>query len=135
MTGFRHLLQDFVERPGGRVSFGNKMTGFIKGYGVLTNGKVTIQKVLYVDGLGHNLFSTSQFCDGYFLVLFSITNCLIIDCDGDDIIEGRRFGDLYVIDFPALDVSRSVCLISIATKEDSWIWHRKFSHQNFSDIV
>ena len=89
-----------------------KTTGFIKGYGVLTNGKVTIQKVLYVDKLGHNLFSTSQFCDGYFLDLFSITNCLIIDCDGDDIIEGRRFGDLYVIDFPALDVSRLVCLIS-----------------------
>ncbi|KAJ9538190.1 hypothetical protein OSB04_030923 [Centaurea solstitialis] len=134
MTGYKELLHNYVERPGGTVSFGNKTTGVIKGYGILTNGKVSIKKVLYVEGLSHNLFSASQFCDGYNIVLFSIINCLIINSDGVEIFEGRRFYNLYVVDFPVIDSSKPVCLFSKATKGESWIWHRRFSHQNFSDI-
>ncbi|KAJ9545160.1 hypothetical protein OSB04_024867 [Centaurea solstitialis] len=134
MTGYKELLHNYVERPGGTVSFGNKTTGVIKGYGILTNGKVSIKKVLYVEGLSHNLFSASQFCDGYHIVLFSIINCLIINSDGVEIFEGRRFYNLYVVDFPVIDSSKPVCLFSKATKGESWLWHRRFSHQNFSDI-
>ncbi|KAJ9545484.1 hypothetical protein OSB04_025191 [Centaurea solstitialis] len=134
MTGYKELLHNYVERPGGTVSFGNKTTGVIQGYGILTNGKVSIKKVLYVEGLSHNLFSASQFCDGYNIVLFSIINCLIINSDGVEIFEGRRFYNLYVVDFPVIDSSKPVCLFSKATKGESWLWHRRFSHQNFSDI-
>ncbi|KAJ9544671.1 hypothetical protein OSB04_024378 [Centaurea solstitialis] len=134
MTGYKELLHNFVERPGGTVSFGNKTTRVIKGYSILTNGKVSIKKVLYVEGLSHNLFSASQFCDGYNIVLFSIINCLIINSDGVEIFEGRRFYNLYVVDFPVIDSSKPVCLFSKATKGESWLWHRRFSHQNFSDI-
>ncbi|KAJ9553587.1 hypothetical protein OSB04_017632, partial [Centaurea solstitialis] len=134
MTGYKELLHNYVERPGGTVSFGNKTTGVIKGYGILTNGKVSIKKVLYVEGLSHNLFSASQFCDGYNLVLFSIINCLIINSDGVEIFDGRRFYNLYVVDFPVIDSSTPVCMFSKATKGESWLWHRRFSHQNFSDI-
>ncbi|KAJ9545054.1 hypothetical protein OSB04_024761 [Centaurea solstitialis] len=134
MTGYKELLHNYVERPGGTVSFGNKTTGVLKGYGILTNGKVSIKKVLYVEGLSHNLFSASQFCDGYNIVLFSIINCLIINSDGVEIFEGRRFYNLYVVDFPVIDSSKPVCLFSKATKGESWLWHRRFSHQNFSDI-
>ncbi|KAJ9539388.1 hypothetical protein OSB04_032121 [Centaurea solstitialis] len=134
MTGYKELLHNYVERPGGTVSFGNKTTGVIKGYGILINGKVSIKKVLYVEGLSHNLFSASQFCDGYNIVLFSIINCLIINSDGVEIFEGRRFYNLYVVDFPVIDSSKPVCLFSKATKGESWLWHRRFSHQNFSDI-
>ncbi|KAJ9546787.1 hypothetical protein OSB04_019330 [Centaurea solstitialis] len=134
MTGYKELLHNYVERPGGTVSFGNKTTGVIKGYDILTNGKVSIKKVLYVEGLSHNLFSASQFCDGYNIVLFSIINCLIINSDGVEIFEGRRFYNLYVVDFPVIDSSTPVCLFSKATKGESWLWHRRFSHQNFSDI-
>ncbi|KAJ9544590.1 hypothetical protein OSB04_024297 [Centaurea solstitialis] len=134
MTGYKELLHNYVERPGGTVSFGNKTTGVIKGYGILTNGKVSIKKVLYVEALSHNLFSASQFCDAYNIVLFSIINCLIINSDGVEIFEGRRFYNLYVVDFPMIDSSKPVCLFTKATKGESWLWHRRFSHQNFSDI-
>ncbi|KAJ9539173.1 hypothetical protein OSB04_031906 [Centaurea solstitialis] len=134
MTGYKELLHNFVERSGGTVSFGNKTTGVIKGYEILTNGKVSIKKVLYVEGLSHNLFSASQFCDGYNIVLFSIINRLIINSDGVEIFEGRRFYNLYVVDFPVIDSSKPVCLFSKATKGESWLWHRRFSHQNVSDI-
>ncbi|KAJ9553183.1 hypothetical protein OSB04_017228 [Centaurea solstitialis] len=128
------VVAQLLERPGGTVSFGNKTTGVIKGYGILTNGKVSIKKVLYVEGLSHNLFSASQFCDGYNIVLFSIINCLIINSDGVEIFEGRRFYNLYVVDFPVIDSSKPVCLFTKATKGESWLCHRRFSHQNFSDI-
>ncbi|KAJ9544640.1 hypothetical protein OSB04_024347 [Centaurea solstitialis] len=134
MTGYKELLHNYVERPGGTISFGNKTTGVIKGYDILTNGKVSIKKVLYVEGLSHNLFCASQFCDGYNIVLFSIINCLIINSDGVEIFEGRRFYNLYVVDFPVIDSSKPVGLFSKATKGESWLWHRRFSHQNFSDI-
>ncbi|KAJ9566752.1 hypothetical protein OSB04_002718 [Centaurea solstitialis] len=134
MTGYKELLHNYVERPGGTISFGNKTTGVIKGYGILTNGKVSIKKVLYVEGLSHNHFSASQFCNGYNIVLFSIINCLIINSDGVEIFEGRRFYNLYVVYFPVIDSSKPVCLFSKATKSESWLWHRRFSHQNFSDI-
>ncbi|KAJ9566733.1 hypothetical protein OSB04_002699 [Centaurea solstitialis] len=134
MTGYKELLHNFVERPGGTVTFGNKTTGVIKGYDILTNGKVSIKKVLYVEGLSHNLFSASQFCDGYNIGIFSIINCLIINSDSVQIFEGRRFYNLYVVDFPVIDSSKPVCLFTKATKGESWLWHRRFSHQNFSDI-
>ncbi|KAJ9544190.1 hypothetical protein OSB04_023897 [Centaurea solstitialis] len=133
----KDLLKAQISKSGincGTVSFGNKMTGVIKGYGILTNNKVSIKKVLYVEGLSHNLFSASQFCDGYNLVLFSIINCMIINSDGVEIFEGRRYYNLYVVDFPVLDSSIPVCLFSKATKSESWVWHKRFSHQNFSDI-
>ncbi|KAJ9544347.1 hypothetical protein OSB04_024054 [Centaurea solstitialis] len=134
MTGYKELLHNFVELPGGIVSFGNKTTCVIKGYGILINDKVSIKKVLYIEGLSDNLFSASQFCDGYNLVLFSIINCLIINSDGVESFEGRRYYNLYVVDFPVLDSPKPVCLFSKATKGESWLWHRRFSHQNFSNI-
>ena len=53
---------------------------------------VTIEKILYVDRLGHNMFNIRQFCDSYFYVRFSITSCSIEDSDGDNIFEAKRFG-------------------------------------------
>ncbi|KAI3667356.1 hypothetical protein L6452_42411 [Arctium lappa] len=83
MTGFKHLLNHYVEEPAGTVSFANsELTGFIRGHGSLTNDTVTIKKILFVDGLDHNLFSTSQFCESKFQVRFTEDSCLIKDKDG-----------------------------------------------------
>ncbi|GKD61453.1 hypothetical protein Tco_1298962 [Tanacetum coccineum] len=46
------------------VRFKNDHFGAITGYGDYVHGNVTICHVYYVEGLGHNLFSVSQFCDG-----------------------------------------------------------------------
>ncbi|KAJ9544360.1 hypothetical protein OSB04_024067 [Centaurea solstitialis] len=44
MIGYKELLHNFVEQPGGIVSFGNQTTCVIRGYGILSNGKVSIKK-------------------------------------------------------------------------------------------
>nr|GEY57190.1 integrase, catalytic region, zinc finger, CCHC-type, peptidase aspartic, catalytic [Tanacetum cinerariifolium] len=63
MTGNRALLMNFVEKFLGTVYFGNNDFAVIAGYGDVVIGSMTIKKVYYVEGLGHNLFSVGQFCD------------------------------------------------------------------------
>nr|GEX47015.1 integrase, catalytic region, zinc finger, CCHC-type, peptidase aspartic, catalytic [Tanacetum cinerariifolium] len=62
MTSIRALLTNFVEKFLGTVRFGNNDFAVIAGYGDVVIGSVTIKKVYYVEGLGHNLFSVGQFC-------------------------------------------------------------------------
>nr|GFC30627.1 ribonuclease H-like domain-containing protein [Tanacetum cinerariifolium] len=58
MTGNRALLTNFVKKFLGTVRFGNNDFAVIAGYGDVVIGSVTIKKVYYVEGLGHNLFSS-----------------------------------------------------------------------------
>nr|GFA10347.1 integrase, catalytic region, zinc finger, CCHC-type, peptidase aspartic, catalytic [Tanacetum cinerariifolium] len=57
MTSNRALLTNFVEKFFGTVRFGNNDFTVIAGYGDMVIGSMTIKKVYYVKGLGHNLFS------------------------------------------------------------------------------
>ncbi|GJT80010.1 retrovirus-related pol polyprotein from transposon TNT 1-94 [Tanacetum coccineum] len=45
------------------VKFGNVHVAKIMGYGDYQIRNVTISRVYYIEGLGHNLFSVGQFCD------------------------------------------------------------------------
>ncbi|GJY45444.1 retrovirus-related pol polyprotein from transposon TNT 1-94 [Tanacetum coccineum] len=63
MTGNLKLLCNFVEKYLGTVHFVNDQFAPILGYGDLVQGNITINRVYYVEGLNHNLFSISQFCD------------------------------------------------------------------------
>ncbi|KAI3669098.1 hypothetical protein L6452_40321 [Arctium lappa] len=135
MTGFMHLLHDYVEEPVGTVSFANsKLHGIIRGYGSLKNDTITIKKVLYVDGLDHNLFNTSHFCDSQYQVWFTINHCFIEDLDGYEIFRAERYQNLYAVNFPTLLTTRPVCLLAKASKAQSWTWHWHLSHQNFKVI-
>ncbi|GKF44414.1 hypothetical protein Tco_0130966, partial [Tanacetum coccineum] len=63
MTGDRSQLTNFVYKFLGTIKFGNDQIANIIGYGDYQIGNVTILRVYYVEGLGHNLFSVGQFCD------------------------------------------------------------------------
>ncbi|GKD95833.1 hypothetical protein Tco_1379730 [Tanacetum coccineum] len=63
MTGNRSQLMNFVSKFLGTVRFRNDHIARIMGYGDYQLGNVTISRVYYVKGLGHNLFSVGQFCD------------------------------------------------------------------------
>nr|GEY60236.1 hypothetical protein [Tanacetum cinerariifolium] len=60
MTGNRALLTNFVEKFLGMVRFGNNDFTVIAGFGDVVIGSMTIKKVYYVEGLGHNLFSRTD---------------------------------------------------------------------------
>ncbi|GJV96749.1 retrovirus-related pol polyprotein from transposon TNT 1-94 [Tanacetum coccineum] len=63
LTGNRSQLINFVSKFLGTVRFENDHIAKIMGYGDYQMGNVTIYRVYYVEGLGHNLFSVGQFCD------------------------------------------------------------------------
>nr|GEV15366.1 integrase, catalytic region, zinc finger, CCHC-type, peptidase aspartic, catalytic [Tanacetum cinerariifolium] len=61
-----------------KVRFGNDHIVRIMRYADYELGNVTISKVYYVKGLGHNLFSVGQFCDANLEVAFRKTLALFI---------------------------------------------------------
>ncbi|GJW68589.1 hypothetical protein Tco_0123013 [Tanacetum coccineum] len=70
MTGNLKLLRNFVEKFMGPIRFGNDNFAAITVYGDYVHGNITICHMYYVEGLGHNLFSVGQFCDGELEVAF-----------------------------------------------------------------
>nr|GEV46258.1 integrase, catalytic region, zinc finger, CCHC-type, peptidase aspartic, catalytic [Tanacetum cinerariifolium] len=82
MTCNLKLLCNFVEKFLGTVHFGNDQFVLILGYGDLVQGNVTINRVYYVEGLNHNLFSVGQFCDADLEVAFRKSTCFVRDLHG-----------------------------------------------------
>ncbi|GKC35433.1 integrase, catalytic region, zinc finger, CCHC-type containing protein [Tanacetum coccineum] len=134
MTGDRSLLKNFIEKFMGTVRFGNDNFTAITGYGDYIQGNITICHVYYVEGLGHNLFSVGQFCDGDLEVAFRSKICYVRNLEGDDLLTGDRESDLYTISISDMVASSPVCLMSEATSTKSWLWHRRLSHLNFGYI-
>ncbi|GJQ95156.1 retrovirus-related pol polyprotein from transposon TNT 1-94 [Tanacetum coccineum] len=77
MTGQRSQLINFVSKFMGTVRFRNDQVAAIMGYGDYQIENVTILRVYYVEGLGHNLFSVGQFYDSYLEVMISSLICLL----------------------------------------------------------
>ncbi|GJT76023.1 hypothetical protein Tco_1042748 [Tanacetum coccineum] len=63
MTRNRSQLINFVSKFLGTIRFGNDHIAKIMDYEDYQMGNITISRVYYVEGLGHNLFSIGQFCD------------------------------------------------------------------------
>ncbi|GJV94414.1 retrovirus-related pol polyprotein from transposon TNT 1-94 [Tanacetum coccineum] len=63
MTGQLSQIINFVSKFLGTIRFGNDQIAKIMGYSDYRLGNVTISRVYYVEGLGHNLFSVGQFCN------------------------------------------------------------------------
>nr|GEV41028.1 retrovirus-related Pol polyprotein from transposon TNT 1-94 [Tanacetum cinerariifolium] len=90
--------------------------------------------VYYVEGLRHNLFSIEQFCDSDLEVAFKKHSCYVRDTDGVELIKGSRGFNLYTISVEDMMKSSSICLLSKAFKNKSWLWHRRLNHLNFGTI-
>nr|GEZ46894.1 hypothetical protein [Tanacetum cinerariifolium] len=108
MTGNLKLLCNFVEKFLGTVRFGNDQFALILGYGDLVQGNVTINRVSYVEGLNHNLFSVGQFCDTDLKVAFRKSTCFVRDLQGNDLLT--------------------------VSPTQAWLWHQRLSHLNFDYI-
>nr|GEX13346.1 integrase, catalytic region, zinc finger, CCHC-type, peptidase aspartic, catalytic [Tanacetum cinerariifolium] len=134
MTGDRSQLINFVQKFLGIVKFENDHVAKIMGYGDYKIGNVTISRVYFVEGLGHNLFSVGQFCDSNLEVAFRQHTCFIRNLDGVDLLTGSLGNNLYTLSLRDMMASSHICLLSEASKTKSWIWHRRLSHLNFGAI-
>ncbi|GJZ04617.1 retrovirus-related pol polyprotein from transposon TNT 1-94, partial [Tanacetum coccineum] len=75
-------------------------------------GNVTISRVYYVEGLGHNLFSVGQFCDSNLEVAFCQHTCFIRNLKGVDLLTGSQGNNLYTLSLGDMMASSPICAIN-----------------------
>ncbi|GKD08649.1 integrase, catalytic region, zinc finger, CCHC-type containing protein, partial [Tanacetum coccineum] len=134
ITANLRLLRNVVEKFIGTIRFGKDHFAAITGYRDYVQGNLTIFHLYYVEGLGHNLFSVGQFCDGDLEAAFRSNMCYVWNLEGDDLLTGSRDSNLYTISISEMAASSPVCLMSRATSTKSWLWHCRLSHLNFGTI-
>ncbi|GKE65737.1 retrovirus-related pol polyprotein from transposon TNT 1-94 [Tanacetum coccineum] len=127
MTGNRSQLMNFVSKFLGTVD----NIARIMGYGDYQLGNVTILRVYYVEGLGHNFFSIGKFCDVDLEVAFWKNTCFIRNLEGVDLLFGSRDTNLYIISLDDMLKTSLICLLSKASKTKSWLWQLRLLHLNF----
>ncbi|KAJ9557332.1 hypothetical protein OSB04_011946 [Centaurea solstitialis] len=115
MTGNKSLLINYVSENGPSVTFGDNVRGTTKGYGTLTIGSTTINKVAYVEGLMHNILSISQLCVLGYKVKFDFCTCFVVNDQGDIVLSGKMKENVYVINMDIEsesmpDIMFSTCL-------------------------
>ncbi|GJZ33461.1 retrovirus-related pol polyprotein from transposon TNT 1-94 [Tanacetum coccineum] len=133
MTRDRSQLTNFVRKFLGTVKFDNDQIAKIMGYDDYHIGNITISRVYYVEGLGHNLFSIGQFYDSYSEVAFRKHTCFVCNLEGVDLLSGSRETNLYTLLIRDMTASSPICLLSKASTK-SWLWHQRLSHLNFGAI-
>ncbi len=134
MTENQSILVNYVDKFLGKVRFGNDQFAAILGYGDVIQGGITIKCVSYVEGLGNNLFSVGQLCDSDLEVVFHKSWCKVRTEDGVDLLQGSHDTNLFTINLSDAQPSSNFCLISKASAQQSWLWHRLLSYLNFKTI-
>ncbi|GJX60085.1 retrovirus-related pol polyprotein from transposon TNT 1-94 [Tanacetum coccineum] len=134
MTGNLKLLCNFVEKYLGTVHFGNDQFAPILGYGDLVQGNITINRVYYVEGLNHNLFSIGQFYYADLEVAFRKSTCFVRDLQGNNLLTGNYGSDLYIISLQETTSSTLICFMAKASPTQAWLWHQRLSYLNIDYI-
>nr|GEW53635.1 hypothetical protein [Tanacetum cinerariifolium] len=106
MTRDRSWLMNFVKKFIGTVRFGNDHFGAIMGYGDYVIGDSVISR----------------------------HSCYVRDTNGVELIKGSRGSNLYTISIEDMMKSFTICLLSKASKNKSWLWHQRLNHLNFGTI-
>ncbi|GKD99149.1 retrovirus-related pol polyprotein from transposon TNT 1-94 [Tanacetum coccineum] len=106
MMGDRSRLRNFVKKFIRTVRFENDHFGAIMGYGDYVIGDSVISR----------------------------HSCYVRDTDGVELIKGSRGYNLYTISVEDMMKSSLICLLSKASKNKSWLWHRRLNHLNFDTI-
>nr|GEY39935.1 integrase, catalytic region, zinc finger, CCHC-type, peptidase aspartic, catalytic [Tanacetum cinerariifolium] len=113
----RSQLLNFVSKFLGTVRFGNDDITRIMRYGDYQLGNVTISRVYYVEGLGHNLFSVGQFCNADLEYAFQKTLGKSKKFSHQPKAEDTNQEKLYLLH---MDLCNPMRVASINGKRDDW---------------
>ena len=127
MTGDINKFSNLALKAKGYVTYGDNNKGRILGICKVGAWPFTsIEDVLYVEGLKHNLLSISQLCDKDFKIKFTKDECLIEDEVSFEVkLKGTRINNIFMISLD--DVSLKVKCLMVSNNE-SWLWHKRFAH-------
>ena len=117
------------------MSYGDGNLVQTLGYDNIEIENVLIEKVALVSGLKHNLLSVSQITDRGYHLNFMKNHCELINKKtGMIVLTGYRHGNIYEANLMSNTDGTITCLLSKASVSDSWSWHKKLSHLNFSNL-
>nr|GEW35135.1 integrase, catalytic region, zinc finger, CCHC-type, peptidase aspartic, catalytic [Tanacetum cinerariifolium] len=102
-----------------KLAIRNDKSKIFCGYGDLKWGNITITRIYFVKGLGHNLFLVGQFCDADLEVAFRRNTCFIRDLDGVDLLKGNCSTNLYTINLYDMPSASPICLMARKIKRAS----------------
>ncbi|GJU86172.1 hypothetical protein Tco_1293718 [Tanacetum coccineum] len=119
MTGDHSQLTNFVHKFLGTIKFGNDQIIKIMGYGDYQIENITILRVYYVEGLGHNIFFVGQFCDSDLEVAFRKHTYFVRNLEGVDLLSGYQETNLYTLSIGDMMTSSPIFLLSKASKTKS----------------
>ncbi|KAL8120205.1 hypothetical protein AgCh_017378 [Apium graveolens] len=89
----------------------------------------------YLIGLKYNLLSVSQICDIGYHVDFFEEHCEVVsNSTGKVVLKGYRHGNIYEARLSTSSDDSAICLLSRASIEESWNWHKRLSYLNFNNI-
>ncbi|KAL8148605.1 hypothetical protein AgCh_005820 [Apium graveolens] len=135
MHGNKSLLSEFERKVGPDVSYEDGNIGHTLGYENLVIGNVVIENVARVEGLKHNLLSISQITDRGYHVVFYDSHCEVVHNKTKKVVLiGYRHGNMYEARLHKSIEQEATFLISKASVDESWNWHKKLSHLNFNFI-
>ncbi|GJY58203.1 retrovirus-related pol polyprotein from transposon TNT 1-94 [Tanacetum coccineum] len=77
---------------------------------------------------------TVRFRNDHFGAIMGKHSCYVRDTDGVELIKGSHGSNLYTISVEDIMMSSPICLLSKASKNKSWLWHRRLNHLNFDTI-
>nr|GEW49561.1 putative ribonuclease H-like domain-containing protein [Tanacetum cinerariifolium] len=115
--------------------------GKITGKGIIKTGKLEFENVYFVKELKYNLFSMSQIYDNKNSVLFTDSECIVLEIDfklNDDtnvLLRNPRQHNMYFIDLNNIASHKNLtCLVAKASVDESMLWHRRLGHLNFKTM-
>ncbi|GJY18651.1 retrovirus-related pol polyprotein from transposon TNT 1-94 [Tanacetum coccineum] len=111
MTGDRSQLTNFIHKFLDTIKLGNDQVAKIMGYSDYHIGNITISRVYYMEGLGHNLFSVGQFYDSDLEVAFRKHTCFVRNLEGVDLLSGCQGTNLYSLSIGDMMASSPICLL------------------------
>ncbi|GJV62744.1 retrovirus-related pol polyprotein from transposon TNT 1-94, partial [Tanacetum coccineum] len=91
----------------------------IMGYSDYQIGNITISRVYYVEGLGHNVFFVGQFYDSDLEVAFRKHTCFVRNMEGVNFLSGSWETNLYTLSIGDMMASSPICLLSKTSKTKS----------------
>lgn len=112
MTDSKSFLSDFQPSVEPQVTFGDNGTRSTEGYGAFLHCLVKFYKILYVNGLTHNLISVSQLCDVDYKVLFDKYQGTIFNINGEVVSITPRKKGVYFVDLKGAPTERDTCFYS-----------------------
>nr|GFB57423.1 retrovirus-related Pol polyprotein from transposon TNT 1-94 [Tanacetum cinerariifolium] len=97
------------------VRFRNDHVAAILGFGDLQWGNISITRVYFVEGLGHNLFSVGQFYVLDLEAAFRRNACFVRNLEWVDLLKEDRSTNLYTINLYEMASASPICLMARAS--------------------